>query len=68
MAVDLEASLKRVEKLKDLLAIPPGKKVSLDKDYDPGLMPSRYRKKEMKVLLEERGAYGRVPGSALCAE
>src|SRR5262245_18054748 len=53
MAVDLEATLKRVEDLKDRYAVPPGKKISLDKDYDPGDMPSRYDKKELKQLLEE---------------
>jgi PPK2 family polyphosphate:nucleotide phosphotransferase len=53
MAVNLEASLKRVEELKDLLAVPPGKKISLGKDYDPALMPSRLNKKELKQLLED---------------
>ncbi|HEY2484504.1 MAG TPA: polyphosphate kinase 2 family protein [Candidatus Binataceae bacterium] len=53
MAVDLKASLKHVEELKDLLMVPPGKKISLGKDYDPGFMPSQYNKKQMKQLLQE---------------
>ena len=53
MAVDLETSLKRVPELKEALVVPPGKKISLNKDYDPGFMPSRYSKKELKQLLGE---------------
>jgi PPK2 family polyphosphate:nucleotide phosphotransferase len=53
MAVDLKASLRRLEELQHLLMVPPGKKISLGKDYDPGFMPSRYNKKQMKQLLGE---------------
>jgi PPK2 family polyphosphate:nucleotide phosphotransferase len=53
MVVDLKASLRRLEELQHLLMVPPGKKISLGKDYDPGFMPSRYNKKQMKQLLGE---------------
>ena len=53
MDVDFKAALGRVEELKEVLVVPPGKKISLDKDYDPGFMPSRYNKKGMKQLLQE---------------
>lgn len=51
--VNLERALSRVERLKELLAVPPGKKISLRKHYNPAFMPSRYNDKEMKTLLAE---------------
>ncbi|MGO9453375.1 MAG: polyphosphate kinase 2 family protein [Candidatus Binataceae bacterium] len=53
MPIDLEAALKRVERLKQSLVVPPGKKISLRKDYDPAFMPSPLKEKEMKQLLAE---------------
>jgi PPK2 family polyphosphate:nucleotide phosphotransferase len=53
MPIDLEAALRHVEELKDLLMVPPGKKVSLNKDYDPAFTPPRLKKKQMKDLLAE---------------
>jgi PPK2 family polyphosphate:nucleotide phosphotransferase len=52
MADDLKAALSRVERLKSLLAVPPGKKISL-RDYDPAFMPTPLRKKQMKQLLAD---------------
>ncbi len=53
MPLDLKAALERVERLKQALVVPPGKKISLRKDYDPGFMPSPLTKKQMKQLLAE---------------
>jgi len=54
MAVDISVALAHVERLKSLLVVPPGKKVSLRKDYDPGFMgEAGLKKKEMKELLAE---------------
>ncbi|HKN00274.1 MAG TPA: polyphosphate kinase 2 family protein [Candidatus Binataceae bacterium] len=53
MPIDLEAALKRVERLKQTFVVPPGKKISLRKDYDPAFMPSPLKEKEMKQLLAE---------------
>jgi PPK2 family polyphosphate:nucleotide phosphotransferase len=53
MAVDLKAALRRLEELEHQLMVPPGKKISLGKDFDPGFMPSQYGKKGMKQLLKE---------------
>jgi len=59
MADDLKAALSRVERLKSLLAVPAGKKISL-RDYDPAFMPAPLKKKQMKELLAD--------GVALLAE
>ncbi len=53
MTIDLHAALKRIEQLKDLLAVPPDRKISLHKDYDPGFMPSSRTKQEWEAMLAE---------------
>ena len=54
MTIDIDAALTHVERLKSLLVVPPGKKVSLRKDYDPAFMgEAGLKKKQMKGLLAE---------------
>jgi len=43
----------KIEKLYDMLLVPPGKKISLKKDYDPGYTGELVKKKEAKELLAE---------------
>jgi PPK2 family polyphosphate:nucleotide phosphotransferase len=44
---------RRVEKLVDRVIVPPGKQISLKKDYDPGWKPKDLDKKEMQKALAE---------------
>jgi PPK2 family polyphosphate:nucleotide phosphotransferase len=54
MAVDIGAALAHVERLKSLLVVPPRKKVSLRRDYNPAFMgEAGLKKKQMKELLAE---------------
>jgi PPK2 family polyphosphate:nucleotide phosphotransferase len=43
----------KIDKLYDMLLVPPGKKISLKKDYDPGYTGDLVKKKEAKELLAE---------------
>jgi PPK2 family polyphosphate:nucleotide phosphotransferase len=43
----------KIDKLYDMLLVPPGKKISLKKDYDPGFTGDLVKKKEAKELLAE---------------
>ena len=43
----------KIDRLYDLLLVPPGKKISLKKDYDPGFTGDLVNKKEAKELLAE---------------
>jgi PPK2 family polyphosphate:nucleotide phosphotransferase len=43
----------RIDKLYDMLLVPPGKKISLKKDYDPGYTGDLVKKKEAKELLAD---------------
>lgn len=53
MKSNLEVALSHVEHLKGLLAVPPGRKISLRKDYDPAFTSPRMSKQRMKTLLAE---------------
>jgi PPK2 family polyphosphate:nucleotide phosphotransferase len=41
----------KIEQLYDMLLVPPGKKISLKKDYDPGYTGDLVKKKEARQLL-----------------
>ncbi len=43
----------KYDKLHDMLIVPPGKKISLKKDYDPGATGDIVTKKEAQKLLTE---------------
>jgi PPK2 family polyphosphate:nucleotide phosphotransferase len=43
----------KIDQLYDMLRVPPGKKISLKKDYDPGYTGDLVKKKEAKELLAE---------------
>ena len=43
----------RIEKLYDVLLVPPGKKINLKKDYNPGYTGDPIKKKEAQNLLAE---------------
>jgi PPK2 family polyphosphate:nucleotide phosphotransferase len=43
----------KIDKLYDLLLVPPGKTISLKKDYDPGATGSLVKKKEAQKLLAD---------------
>ena len=53
MTLDTAAALGRIERLKDVLMVPPGRKISLGRDYDPAFMPSPLTKRQMQELLAE---------------
>jgi PPK2 family polyphosphate:nucleotide phosphotransferase len=42
----------KIDKLYDLLLVPPGKKISLKKDYDPGATGDLVNKKKARKLLD----------------
>ena len=43
----------KIERLIDMLIVPPGKKIKLRKDYDPGGTGGLVQKKEAQKLLAE---------------
>jgi PPK2 family polyphosphate:nucleotide phosphotransferase len=43
----------KIDQLIDMLLVPPGKKISLKKDYDPGYTGDLVKKKEAKKLLAD---------------
>jgi PPK2 family polyphosphate:nucleotide phosphotransferase len=53
MAIRNEDREKRVEELMDVLRVPPGKKIDLKKDYDPGFTGKWMGKEEARETLEE---------------
>ena len=54
MAVDIKDAMRQVERLKSVLIVPPGKKVSLRKHYDPGFTgEAGLKRKQMKQLLAD---------------
>jgi PPK2 family polyphosphate:nucleotide phosphotransferase len=44
---------RKIDKLYDLLRVPPGRKISLQKDYNPGATGGLVKKKEAKKLLAD---------------
>jgi PPK2 family polyphosphate:nucleotide phosphotransferase len=53
MAIDLDRAFKRIERLKQDLVVPPGRKIKLHRDYDPGFTPEPMKKKQLEELLME---------------
>jgi len=53
MATRTEERADRIEELMDILKVPPGKKIDLRKDYDPGFTGKWIKKEEAEKTLVE---------------